>query len=89
MIVRVSTPYAKTLQNEAYQKNQYPVYVVAINGSVNSKHAHPSPGIILSGICHLVGLGGGEFVRKSLPVAGAFVVPFSIFHLKICLFRKL
>ena len=32
---------------------------------VNSKHAHP-PARQLSGICHLNGSGGGEFVRKPL-----------------------
>ena len=34
-------------------------------GSVNSKHGHP-PARHLSGICHLNGSGGGEFVRKPL-----------------------
>ena len=41
---------------------------------VNSKCAHPppSPGD-LSGICHLVGPGSGEFVRKPLLGGGTFV----------------
>ena len=62
-------------------------------GSVNTKHAHPP-----SGICRvLVGPGGGEgrFVRNplpggeylSIPLEAVYIVPFSIFHLKICLFR--
>ena len=57
----------------------------------------PIPPGYLSGICHLVGPGGGEFVRKPLPGGGAFVsswleavnvVPFSIFHLKIYPFKN-
>ena len=55
------------------------------------------PGVpVPPGICHLVGPGGGEFVRKPLPRGGPFVNSsrsglhrsfFSIFHFKICLFR--
>ena len=41
------------------------------NGSVCSKRAHP-PGH-LSGICHLVGPGGGDLSEN-------LVVPFSTFH---------
>ena len=43
-------------------------------GWVNSKRAHP-PARHLSGICHLIGPGGGEFVRKPLQKTsrGAFV----------------
>ena len=40
------------------------------NGLVNSKHAHP-PGH-LSGICHLLGPGSGEFVRKHRLRGGEF-----------------
>ena len=46
----------------------------------------PSPSWHLSGFCHLISPGGGEFVRKPLPGGGAFVNSFRI-HLKICLFR--
>ena len=56
-------------------------------------HACPSSPQHLSGICHLVSPGGGEFVRKPLPGGGAFVnssrSDYSIFHLKIYLFRQL
>ena len=41
--------------------------------SVNSKRAHPPPFGHLSGICHIVGPGGEEFVIKPLPGGGAFV----------------
>ena len=41
-------------------------------GSGNSKRNLP-PLRALSGISHLVGLDGGEFVRKPLPGGGAFV----------------
>ena len=60
--------------------------------SRNSRRARPVP----PGICHLVGPGGGEFIRKPLPRGGPFVNSsrsglhcsfFSIFHFKICLFR--
>ena len=61
-------------------------------GSVNSKHAHPP-----SGNCRVFGIllvvarggGGGGICEKTsaIPVEAVFIVPFSIFHLKICLFR--
>ena len=41
---------------------------------VNSKRAHPpTPPGDLSGICHVVGPGSGEFVRKPLLGGGTFV----------------
>ena len=47
-------------------------YTTVNYGSGNSKRALPPPRA-LSGISYLVGLGGGEFVRKPLPGGGAFV----------------
>ena len=38
----------------------------------------PLPPVVrhLSGICHILGPGGGEFVRKPLPVGGGYVNSF-------------
>ena len=61
-------------------------------GSVNSKHAHPPSGNCRVFCMLLVvarGVGGGGICEKTsaIPVEAVFIVPFSIFHLKICLFR--
>ena len=48
----------------------YEFYQMVVVGLVNSRRAPPGH---LSGIFHLLGPGGGEFVRKPLPGDGAFV----------------
>ena len=48
-------------------------FFFTIYGSVNSKRAHPPPGH-LSGICDLVGPGGGDLSENLCPGVGhAFV----------------
>ena len=61
-------------------------------GSVNFKRAHPP-----TGICHLVGPDVGNLSDSLCPGVGHLsvllealkVIPFSIFHLQICLFKQL
>ena len=64
--------------------------VYHLYGSVNFKRAHPP-----TGICHLVGPDVGNLSDSLCPGMGHLsilleavkVIPFSIFHLQICLFK--
>ena len=92
------TPLSERLEQDtsALEPAGYKVHgPVLSNGAVNSKCTHrPPPGHLL-GICHLVGSGGGDLSENHFPglahlsilLEAVNVVPFSIFHQKIYLFR--
>ena len=70
------------------KQNIFLIIILKVYGLVHPVH--------LSIICHLFGPGGGKFFGESLPrgvgnlsnlLEAVSIVPFSIFHLKICLFR--
>ena len=50
--------------------------------------SNPSVPISPPGICLLVGPCGGDFMVR-VPLPGWGIFPFSIFHLKICLFKQI